>query len=90
MTIQIYMSYFIFQNKIREEVLSIIGASDNVMLHDVGSFKYMDMVINETIRLFPVGPVLPREITDDLQIGTSENTRTSQRILLNSSQFTNP
>ncbi|KAK0180546.1 hypothetical protein PV327_002914 [Microctonus hyperodae] len=56
------------QNRIREEVLSIIGASDNVMLDNIGSFEYMDMVIKETIRLFPVGPIIPREITDDLQI----------------------
>ncbi|KAK0087622.1 hypothetical protein PV325_000569 [Microctonus aethiopoides] len=56
------------QNKIREELLLIIGAFDDVMLDNIGSFKYMDMVINETLRLFPVAPIIPREITDDLQI----------------------
>ncbi|KAK0073524.1 hypothetical protein PV325_009593, partial [Microctonus aethiopoides] len=67
-TILMLTMYPDVQNKIREEVLSVIGTSDNVMLHNIGSFKYMDMVINETIRLFPVGPILPREMTDDLQI----------------------
>lgn len=53
----------------REEVAFVIGADDDVVITNIGKLKYTRMAIQETIRLFPVGPFLSREITDDLQIG---------------------
>ncbi|KAK0158951.1 hypothetical protein PV328_009885 [Microctonus aethiopoides] len=56
------------QDKVREEVAFVIGADDDVVITNIGKLNYTRMAIQETIRLFPVGPFLSREITDDLQI----------------------
>lgn len=56
------------QDKVREEIKLIAG--DEIMTDEmVAQMKYTDMVIRETIRIFPAGPFLPRKITGELKLG---------------------
>ncbi|KAK0084296.1 hypothetical protein PV325_007291 [Microctonus aethiopoides] len=56
------------QEKVRREIITIFGTDGDVMEEDLGKLKYTEMVIKEVIRLFPVGPFLSREATDDLKL----------------------
>lgn len=59
-----------FQEKARKEVLNVV-VNEEITASEVANLKYLDMIIRETIRLFPVGPLLCRQLTKDLQL--SEN-----------------
>ncbi|XP_044014095.1 cytochrome P450 4C1-like [Aphidius gifuensis] len=57
------------QDKVRQEIESIAG--NEIVTYDMCTdMKYMDMVIRETMRLFPAGPFLPRKITGDIKLAT--------------------
>lgn len=54
------------QEKVREEIRQLLGVSgENISLKDIDSLEYMQMVINETLRLYPPLPFLDRECTVD-------------------------
>ncbi|XP_063986906.1 cytochrome P450 4C1-like [Diachasmimorpha longicaudata] len=57
------------QKKVRDELQEVVGASDFTE-ENIANMKYLDMVVKETIRLFPVGPVLGRQMTGDLKLAT--------------------
>ena len=51
-----------------------ISEFSSINFHDLPPLKYLDYVINEVMRLFPIFPLIPRETTeeiilDDLNIG---------------------
>lgn len=52
----------------RTEVQEVVG-DKNLTANIVSKLKYLDMVIKETLRLFPIGSVLLRETVDDLELG---------------------
>ncbi|KAK0073002.1 hypothetical protein PV326_013892 [Microctonus aethiopoides] len=56
------------QKKVREEVMAVFETDRDVMKEDLGKLKHTEMVIKEVIRLFPIGPFLLREATDDLKL----------------------
>ncbi|XP_046607278.1 cytochrome P450 4C1-like [Neodiprion virginianus] len=66
-------SYPNVQNKVYEELYEIFGNDDNdertVTHEDLPRMEYMERVIKETMRLFPIGPILVRAVTEDLDIG---------------------
>lgn len=56
------------QEKVRKEVIEIVG--DGMINQQATiNMKYTQMVIQETIRLFPVAPVYPRRTTEKLKLG---------------------
>lgn len=61
------------QDKVYEELCGIYGDEDydqlNITHEDLQRMEYMERVIKETMRLFPIAPILVRAITDDLNIG---------------------
>ncbi|XP_032675659.1 cytochrome P450 4V2-like isoform X2 [Odontomachus brunneus] len=61
------------QRKVYEELLEIYGMQDPksapVKFEDLQHMNYMECVIKETMRLFPVGSILGRQLNADLQIG---------------------
>lgn len=70
------------QEKIRKEVADVVG--DGVIDKEaVVKLKYIDMVIRETIRLFPVGPALGRKVTGDLKLSMNFQIKFKPLCLLN-------
>ncbi|XP_015118370.1 cytochrome P450 4C1 [Diachasma alloeum] len=57
------------QEKAREEINNIVGNHD-VTETEIGKLKYLEMIIRETIRLFPVGAVIGRKTTGELKLAT--------------------
>ncbi|XP_030751733.1 uncharacterized protein LOC115879181 [Sitophilus oryzae] len=57
-----------YQKKVVEEIDSIIGKED-VRDCDLVKFEYLDMVIKEALRLFPIGPFILRKSHEDAEIG---------------------
>ncbi|XP_054262081.1 cytochrome P450 4C1-like [Macrosteles quadrilineatus] len=57
------------QKKVYEEVYNIFGDSDRgVTMEDLNQMTYMEMVIKETLRRFPVGPLFLRKVIEDIEI----------------------
>lgn len=71
-----YYSYFVskyhlvlLQNKVYEEVYSIFGDSDReVTVEDINQMVYLEMVLKETLRRFPVGPLFLRQVKEDIEL----------------------
>ncbi|XP_048506607.1 cytochrome P450 4C1-like isoform X2 [Athalia rosae] len=61
------------QDKVFQELCEIYGNDDtnerSVRCEDLQRMEYMERVIKETMRLFPIAPILVRAVTDDLNIG---------------------
>lgn len=57
------------QNKVYEEILNIVGENDHsITFEDLPKMKYLERVIKETMRLFPVGAIIGRSATEDVQL----------------------
>ncbi|XP_031330392.1 cytochrome P450 4C1-like [Photinus pyralis] len=56
------------QEEVYQEVLDVLGPDRAVEAADLGRFQYMERVMKETMRIFPVGPLLVRAITKDIQL----------------------
>lgn len=57
----------VFQKKAREEVQNVMRG-DEILESEMADLKYMDMIVKEIVRLFPIGPVLPRKVNADLEL----------------------
>ncbi|XP_028800114.1 cytochrome P450 CYP736A12-like [Neltuma alba] len=68
---------------LQDEIKSIVGMSRKVEEIDLLKFNYLDLVVKETFRLYPAGPLLlPRESRDDIIIGGYHIEKKS-RVLIN-------
>ncbi|XP_019155274.1 PREDICTED: cytochrome P450 CYP82D47-like [Ipomoea nil] len=56
-------------DKIRAEIETHVGRERNVNLSDLSNLTYLQAVIKETLRLYPLGPLLlPHESIDDCMV----------------------
>lgn len=63
------------QTKLYNEILEVLSETkeNSVNFDDLTKLKYMEMVIKESMRLFPSLPVISREVSKDIQIGIFTN-----------------
>ncbi|KAL1502769.1 hypothetical protein ABEB36_007867 [Hypothenemus hampei] len=57
------------QEKVYEEVISVIGSNRDVEINDLAHLKYTQMVINESMRIFPAIPIIGRKTIGDVDLG---------------------
>ncbi|KAJ8921982.1 hypothetical protein NQ315_008619 [Exocentrus adspersus] len=55
------------QDEVVEEIFSVVGDRD-VEEADMANLAYLDMVLNEVLRLFPIAPFIAREASQDFQL----------------------
>jgi cytochrome P450 len=57
------------QNQVYEEIILCINDDDDdITPENISKLETLDLVIKETMRLFPVAPIIGREISEDLQL----------------------
>ena len=57
------------QEKVYQEVFRIFGDSDrDVTVDDLNKMEYTEMVIKETLRMYPIVPIFLRIVKDDLDL----------------------
>lgn len=57
------------QTKLREEIKTVLEKHDNNLTYDaVMEMEYLDKVVDETLRLYPVFPILPRVCVKDYKV----------------------
>ncbi|KAF5271853.1 hypothetical protein FQA39_LY07993 [Lamprigera yunnana] len=56
------------QNKLREEIKTVIDTHGGITYEAVQDMKYLHMVVSETLRKYPVTPILHRECIEDYLI----------------------
>ncbi|KAL3533246.1 hypothetical protein ACH5RR_006767 [Cinchona calisaya] len=52
-----------------EEIDSIVGRDKLVDESDISNLHYLQAIVKETLRLHPTGPFIPRESSEDCEIG---------------------
>ncbi|XP_076256786.1 cytochrome P450 4C1-like isoform X2 [Rhynchophorus ferrugineus] len=57
------------QEKVLAEILEVVGPERNVCVDDLPHLKFLERVIKETLRVFPVGPILARTLDGDINVG---------------------
>ncbi|VVC31248.1 Cytochrome P450, E-class, group I,Cytochrome P450,Cytochrome P450, conserved site [Cinara cedri] len=63
------------QDRVYDEIYTILGDSDEpITIEQTTSLVYLKQVIHETLRLFPIAPVMLRQLQDDVTIITGNHT----------------
>lgn len=57
------------KDKVYDEIYQVMGDGDQtVTIEDTVKFVYLEQCIRETLRLYPVGPIILRRLLDDVKI----------------------
>ncbi|KAJ1530206.1 hypothetical protein ONE63_005133 [Megalurothrips usitatus] len=57
------------QDRVHAELSDVLQGSDRpVTSEDMSKFAYMERVIKETMRLFPVAPLVARRVSEDMEL----------------------
>ncbi|KAM9798364.1 cholesterol 24-hydroxylase-like [Neosynchiropus ocellatus] len=54
--------------KVRKEVDEVLGMKQEINNEDLGQLVYLSQVLKEVLRLYPIGPLIPRRVNEDLVI----------------------
>lgn len=55
-----------------------VSSETPVQNEDLNRMEYMERVIKETLRIFPIGPIIARKLTEDINIGSARMTHLIQ------------
>lgn len=58
-----------FKEKLYREVIEILGPENPVETKNLSKLKYTEMVINESLRLFPPTSYIGRQAEADIELG---------------------
>ncbi|KAG5326375.1 CP4C1 protein, partial [Acromyrmex heyeri] len=56
------------QEKLRQEILVTFNNNDKIDAERLLSMRYIYMVFQETLRLFPIVPIISRQVTEDIKL----------------------
>ncbi|XP_075986358.1 uncharacterized protein LOC142983408 [Anticarsia gemmatalis] len=56
------------QEKIYQEIQDVLGVDGEVTKENISKLVYLEAAIKETIRLYPIGPVIARQATNDVEL----------------------
>ncbi|XP_071703485.1 cytochrome P450 81Q32-like [Rutidosis leptorrhynchoides] len=56
-------------NKARVEIDNYVGSDRRIKEADLANLPYLGCIIKETMRMYPVGPLLPHESSKDCKVG---------------------
>ncbi|XP_028772127.1 cytochrome P450 CYP736A12-like [Neltuma alba] len=68
--------------KLQDELETVVGMDRMVEEADISKLNYLDMVVKETLRLFPAGIFIPRKSTRDIMVD-GYYIRQNTRIMVN-------
>lgn len=61
--------YPVVQQKVYAEAVNVLGVSNGqVSLKDLNDLHYLDLVIKESLRLYPIVPYFGRKLNEDVQV----------------------
>uniref|UniRef100_T1H223 Cytochrome P450 n=1 Tax=Megaselia scalaris TaxID=36166 RepID=T1H223_MEGSC len=58
-----------YQEKVYEEIMSVIPEDGDINYEHIKDLSYMEMVINETLRILPAVPLVGRRVAEDMNLG---------------------
>ncbi|XP_054287443.1 cytochrome P450 4c21-like [Macrosteles quadrilineatus] len=58
------------QDRLYNEIISIVGLNDDITLEDLSRMPYLDQVIKETMRKFLIVPFVLRKMSKDVELKT--------------------
>ncbi|XP_001951034.3 cytochrome P450 4C1 [Acyrthosiphon pisum] len=63
------------QDKVYDEIYEVLGDGDQtITIEDTTKLVYLEQCLRETLRLYPIGPLLLRQLQDDVKIFSGDHT----------------
>ena len=67
------------QQKSYEEVMNVLGDVDReITMNDLNELNYLELVIKESLRLFPPVPIIGRKLLKDIDLSTNIERRNNK------------
>ena len=57
------------QTKARQEVQQVASNDESLTMESLDQLKYLEMIIKETLRLFPIASLMVRRLNSELVLG---------------------
>lgn len=59
------------KDQVYDEIYNVLGDGDEpISIQDVNRLPFLEQVLMETLRLYPIAPMIFRELEDDVKIST--------------------
>lgn len=63
-----------YQQQVFEEIKSVLpNQNSDVTFEQIKDLQFLDLVVKETMRIFPPVPFVTRRVTEDIKIGKKNN-----------------
>lgn len=58
-----------YQKQVASEISTVVGFENDVQEEHLPKLEVLEMVIKETLRLFPIAPFIMRQASQDTELG---------------------